>query len=242
MQAILKSSSPASLSRLKCLDILRALAVIGMIIYHFGWDLALFGYLTFADVTSGTFVLLAHGVVVIFLFLVGFSLYLAHGASFRRNSFMWRLIKIIASAALVSLATFVAFPDAFIYFGILHHIALASLIGLVCLRLPLVVNGVLAIVIWLVPFYWRPFSHPLLVPLGLTISPPFSFDYVPLFPWFAVVLAGIFCARLMQVYNLFFLLGAPSEKREAVFGQKMRQNKELEQFVEPSEAKTVLVA
>jgi len=194
------------MTRLQYLDILRALALTGMIVYHFGWDLALFGYLDFADVTSGVWAVLAHIVVSVFLFIVGFSLYLAHHLSFNRRRFVRRLVKIVVAASLVSLTTFIIFPDSFIYFGILHHIALASLLGLVFLRLPPIINAVIAIAVLILPFYWREFSHPLFLPLGLNRNAPFAVDYVPLFPWFAAVLIGILCARIMQICNLLPLL------------------------------------
>jgi len=124
---------------------------------------------------------------------------------------MWRLGKIVGAAALVSLATFAIFPDSFIYFGVLHHIALASLVGLVFLRLPLIVNAAVSVGVLALPFYWREFSHPLLLPLGLNKNPPFSVDYVPLLPWFAVVLIGISCARILKTGNLLYLLQGSSK-------------------------------
>jgi len=204
----LSSKSPAlsPMTRLQHLDTLRVLALTGMIVYHFGWDLALFGYLDFADVTSGMWAMLAHIVVSVFLFIVGFSLYLAHHRSFNRRRFVRRLVKIMVAASLVSLTTFIIFPDSFIYFGILHHIALASLIGLVCLRLPLIINAIIIVSVFILPFYWREFSHPLFLPLGLNKNAPFAVDYVPLFPWFAAVLVGVFCARTMQIHHLLHLL------------------------------------
>jgi len=211
MKSVSKPRASSPIARLKYLDILRALALMGMVAYHVGWDLALFGYFSFADVTSGIWVVLAHIVVSVFLFIVGFSLYLAHHRSFNKWRFMRRLMKIMGAAALVSLTTFIVFPDSFIYFGVLHHIALASLIGLVFLRLPLIVNATITGGVLALPFYWREFSHPLLLPLGLNKNPPFSVDYVPLLPWFAAVLIGISCAHILKTGNLLHLLQGSSK-------------------------------
>jgi uncharacterized membrane protein len=47
------------------------------------------------------------------------------------------------------------------------------------------------------------FDHPVLWWVGLSPFDPHSNDYVPVFPWFAPVLAGIACAKLAQRYGVF---------------------------------------
>jgi len=206
VQPSLSKKSFTAQSRLVRLDMLRAVALLGMICYHFGWNLAFFGYLAPGTATRGGWAFLAHVVAGSFLFIVGFSLYLAHGQRFQGYCFALRQIKICAAAALVSGITWIIFPNLFVYFGILHHIALASFIGLIFLRLPLWGNVMIALVVLLLPFYWRPLVSPFWAPLGLNAAPPSSLDYVPLFPWFSAVVLGISCARVMQHHGLLFLL------------------------------------
>ena len=110
----------------------------------------------------------------------------------------WRRFAMVAgAAAAISVATYVAVPEAFIFFGILHQIALASLLGLLFLRLPALLNVVIAAGFVAAPLYLRSeiFDHPALWWVGLSQTSPRSNDYVPLFPWFGAVLAGIAAAQ-----------------------------------------------
>ena len=105
----------------------------------------------------------------------------------------------VAGAALaISLVTYVAVPSGFIFFGILHQIALASVLGLAFLRLPAVVTLLAAAAVIAAPHYLRSdfFNDPWWWWTGLSENRPRSNDYVPVFPWFAAVLAGIATAKI----------------------------------------------
>ena len=84
------------------------------------------------------------------------------------------------------------FPQSFIYFGILHAIAVMSLVAWPFARHPRIalVAGIAIIGAGLTV------SHPLfdtraLSVVGFTTHKPVTEDYVPLFPWTGVVLVGI---------------------------------------------------
>lgn len=130
---------------------------------------------------------------VAFLILVGVSLVLARRGGFRPNPFLWRLAVIGGVAALVTLFTWWLMPENFIYFGILHCIALPAcwrcrfcvcLSGscsqrpLFCFMAPALFSAASFDARWL---RW----------LGLMRT----VDYVPLLPWSGAVLAGIAAAR-----------------------------------------------
>lgn len=199
-----RSKSP----RLGRLDIARGFALIAMAIYHFGWDLEFFGYLTQGSASQGWWRIFARCIASSFLFLVGFSLVLAHSRTIRWHSFFTRLAQVVAAAAAISALTWFYFPDGFIFFGILHQIALASLLGLLFIRAPVWLTIPLAAIIIAAPNFARSefFDHPALWWVGLSTSNPVSNDYVPLFPWFGAVLLGIAAARLMQATGLLSLL------------------------------------
>ncbi|AAL51990.1 hypothetical protein BMEI0809 [Brucella melitensis bv. 1 str. 16M] len=122
-------TTPSPRPRLGRIDIAHGIALIAMAIYHFGWDLEFFGYMAPATTAQGGWKLFARCIASSFLFLVGFSLVLAHGRGIRWRPMAKRLLQIIAAAAAISAVTWYMTPDSFIFFGILHQIALASVLG-----------------------------------------------------------------------------------------------------------------
>jgi uncharacterized membrane protein len=192
------AESPARQPRIEAIDLARGLALIAMAVYHFSWDLELFGYLDPGTTAHGWLRLLARCTASSFLVLVGVSLYLAHGRGIRWRSFLLRLAMVAGAALAITIATWFAMPESFIFFGILHEIALASVLGLAFLRLPALLTLAAAALVIVAPWYARSafFDHPWLSWAGLSSVDPRSNDYVPIFPWFGAVLVGIGLAQL----------------------------------------------
>lgn len=196
--------------RIAAIDIGRGVALIAMAIYHFTWDLEFFGYVERGLTAVGGWKMFARCIASSFLVLVGISLFLAHRNGVRWPSFRRRWLMVAAAALAISVGTYVAMPQAFIFFGILHQIALASLLGLLFLRLPALVTLAAAVLVIAAPMVLRAdiFNHPALWWVGLSSVNPRSNDYVPLFPWFGAVLIGIASARLATAAGLFERLRA----------------------------------
>ncbi|MES2664780.1 MAG: heparan-alpha-glucosaminide N-acetyltransferase [Pseudomonadota bacterium] len=184
--------------RLVALDVARTVALIGMASFHFVYDLVLFGHLPPETVQFGFWALFARLIAGSFLFLAGVGLWLAHADGIRWPGFWRRLGKVVAAAALITLATYAVMPQNFVFFGILHSIAFASLIGLAVLRLPVgaIVGLVLAVVAIRVWGQSELFDISLLRWTGLGTIRPSSMDFVPPVPWLAPFLAGIAMAKL----------------------------------------------
>ncbi|MEP0942581.1 MAG: DUF1624 domain-containing protein [Rhizobiaceae bacterium] len=196
------SSSPppssASSRRIVVLDVARGIALVAMAIYHFAWDLEFFGWMAPATTLQGGWLYFARSIATSFLFLVGVSLFLAHGNGIRWPSVWKRLAQVAGAAALISAATWFV-PGGFIFFGILHGIALFSLIGLAFLKLPWPAVIAAAAGVFAVEkgFSHEIFALPALWWVGLAPVAPQANDYVPLFPWLTPVLVGIAVAILM---------------------------------------------
>jgi uncharacterized membrane protein len=192
------SEAPPSRSRLEFVDLARGIALLAMFAFHFAYDLADFG-LTDVDVPNEPgWRLFARLIAGSFLALVGVSLVLATRRGLNRRAFLKRLAMVAGAAALVTLGTYFAMPSSFIFFGILHHVAVASVLALPFLRLPLpAVAGAAAIAFALPRFVAYPLlDEPWLAWLGFSRAPLVSADFVPVFPWFGCVLTGIVLARL----------------------------------------------
>ena len=172
--------------RIDAIDIARGAALVAMAIYHFTWDLEFFGYLDPGMTAVGGWKLFARCIASSFLFLVGVSLFLAHGRFIRWPGFLRRFAMVAGAALAISIVTYIAVPGGFIFFGILHQIALASLLGLAFLRLPALLTLLIAAAVIAAPHYLRSefFNPPWWWWTGLSASFPRSNDYVPVFPWF----------------------------------------------------------
>ncbi len=189
----------AAPQRLLLIDALRGIAIAMMVLFHFCFDLAYFRLVDF-DFYRDPFWLNARTLILSsFLLLVGVSLVLAnrHGIDRRRN--LMRLARLVAAALLVSAATWWMFADRFVFFGVLHFIALASVLGLLFVRRPwlgLVVGLALIVLGNSVQLPW--FDAPGRRWIGLMTHKPLTEDYVPLLPWFGVVLLGMSLGPLLQ--------------------------------------------
>jgi uncharacterized membrane protein len=199
---------PVATGRIAALDIARTVALIGMATYHFTYDLEMFGYIPPGTAVSGGWAILARVVAGSFLFLSGVSLYLAHGNGIRWGAYLRRLAMLAAAAAIITLGTRYAMPDSFIFFGILHSIAFAGVIGLAFLRLPALLTLVVAAAVVFAKPYLQTglFDAPPLAFLGLSTWPVRSVDFVPAFPWIAACLAGIGVAKLAAAAGFWDLL------------------------------------
>ncbi|MCC0002335.1 MAG: DUF1624 domain-containing protein [Methylobacteriaceae bacterium] len=130
----------------------------------------------------------------------GLSLALARRRPFDWRAYGMRLAVIVSAAALVTAASWLLFPDALIFFGILHCIAAASLLALPFVFLPwpaALAGGALAVAL---PQFVasRAFDPPALMWTGLGIAIPASNDFRPLLPWAGALLFGLAAGLAMR--------------------------------------------
>lgn len=195
-------------TRLAVIDLARGLAVVAMAVYHFSWDLSWFSLVDWPVAQGTGWRIFAGAIAGSFLFLAGISLDLAHHQGIRWRSFWRRFAMILAAALAVSLVTYVTFGNTYVRFGILHCIAISSLVALPFTRLPpaataLASAGVLSLPFWGAasvfdgqPWLWT----------GLGTPDFGSVDYVPLAPWAGVTLAGVLASRLARTGGLWVRL------------------------------------
>lgn len=169
------------------LDAIRALAIYLMVIFHLSFDLDLFGHVEIDFLGDPFWMWFPCVIVFLFLLSVGASLAQAHHPDRRWPAFWRRWLKIVISAALISIFTRLAFPRSWIYFGTLHNIAINSILCLPFLGRPrLAIICCVAIIIAELlgmPWPWIELEHA-------------SMDYIPPFPWLAWVLLGIYLHSL----------------------------------------------
>ena len=183
------SGAPA---RIAAIDALRGIAIVAMVAYHFSFDLALFRFVRFDFERDPLWVVARAAILGTFMLLVGVSLVLAYRQRVppaRR----WRRIAVIAACALlVSAASYAMFPRTWISFGVLHAIAVSSVLAWPLVERPRLALGLgIAVLVATAAFTHPAFDSPWLRWIGFATRPPPTEDYVPLFPWLGVTLAGI---------------------------------------------------
>ncbi len=190
-------------SRDQALDLMRGIAIIMMIVFHLIYDLNEFGY---TNIPLSNFWLTSYWrYLIVFLFLnaVGISLVLAYGNSFNLNKFIKRLALLGLAALSISVGTYILFPDAWVYFGILHLIWTATLIAIIFVQFPKISLFVAALI-----FILGYLNLPDLSFFRFLLSdylPLSSVDFYPLFPWIAFVFTGIYLGHNPIYKKLFFM-------------------------------------
>lgn len=188
----------------KALDFIRFFAIINMVAYHFIFNLNYFNLINYSVFESYSGQLWRSFIVTGFLLSVGISMGLSVA---RRRNFQGiksSLFKIFLSAVVVSGGSYFIFPEAWIFFGILHFIFLAKIVLLPFTKFPFVALAA-AIIIFIVYYVYGSYN-PFNVLYGVWLFPKnYTFDMVNIIPWSGVVLLGIFLSRY-PLYKIFFIL------------------------------------
>jgi uncharacterized membrane protein len=199
--------SPKSLERVtprfEVVDALRGLAMVWMTVYHFCFDLNQFGYIKQDFYRDPLWTWQRTLILSLFLFCAGLGQAIAvnQGQSWPR--FWRRWARVLACALLVTAGSWWMYPQSFIYFGVLHGMALmlivarltaswgrwlwllgAIAIGLKFLAVSTLEAGsmsALADALNTAQLNW----------LGLVTRKPITEDYVPLLPWLGVIWWGV---------------------------------------------------
>ena len=212
-------------------DFLRGIAIVLMVLFHLAYDLNYFGVYE-VELASGFWFYLARFTASLFLLLVGVSLTLSHSRAVivgREDRFRVHLLKrslwILGLAMGVTLATYLFIGEGFIVFGVLHLIGISLLLAYPFLRLH-GVNFIFGLLFILLGLYLQNLSvdFPWLLWLGLAPRDFSSVDYLPLLPWFGVILMGVafgdfFYRDYRRRIRLPDLAGAPLVKRLAFLGR-----------------------
>ena len=186
--------------RFDALDALRGFAMVWMTAFHFCFDLNHFGYLQQNFLTDPFWTTQRTLILSLFLFTAGMAQAIAvhQGQSWSRFWRRWSMVA--ASALLVSGGSYLMYPQTFIYFGVLHGIAVMLVVarltagwgtwlwalGLISIAMKYVAESGL-----LTGTSADFFNAPPLNWLGLVTRKPLTEDYVPLVPWLGVMWWGL---------------------------------------------------
>jgi uncharacterized membrane protein len=192
------------------LDALRGVAIFWMALFHLGFDLNHFGWLSPRQnfYTDPLWTVQRSGIVSLFLFVAGLSLAVALQAGQSWARFWRRWAQIAGCAVLVSLGSAFMFPKSWISFGVLHGIAVMLVLARLAAPLQrwLWPTAALCIVlpVWVQhPFFDARWSNW----VGLVTHKPVTEDFVPVLPWLGVLLFGLAAGQWLKRARLGWLSG-----------------------------------
>jgi uncharacterized membrane protein len=196
------------LSRFWELDFIRGLAVVMMVLYHLLYDLNYFGVRSL-NLRSGFWLYFAEATATIFIVLVGVSLTLSASRLEMQGSsgkifvrFFKRGLKIFSLGAVISLTTYLLIGRGFILFGVLHLIGVSIVLAYPFLRLR-AFNLLAGLIFISIGIYLQglTFNSLWLIWLGLVPENFYSLDYFPVFPWFGLILIGIYLGNSLYQHG-----------------------------------------
>ena len=188
--------------RIDAIDALRGFAMVWMTVFHFCFDLNQFGHIHQDLYRDPVWTWQRSAIVSLFLLCAGLgqAIAVAQGQSWSRFGRRWA--QVAGCAVLVTAGSWVMYPKSFIYFGVLHGLAVMLLIarltadwgrwlwplGALALALPWAVQPLLngPLHAWT-----ETLNSPALNWLGLITRKPVTEDYVPLLPWLGVLWWGL---------------------------------------------------
>jgi uncharacterized membrane protein len=192
------------------LDALRAVAIVWMAVFHFLFDLNHFGYLEPRHSFHHDLLWVSQRTVIVSLFLfcagLGVAVAQAQGPSWAR--FWRRWAQVAGCAVLVSIGSTFMFPRSFIFFGVLHGIAVMLIVARLAapLRLWLWPLGALALLLpWVLQI--EAFNIKPLAWTGLITRKPITEDFVPVLPWLGVMLWGVAAGQALLAHRREVLTG-----------------------------------
>ncbi|MFN9195518.1 MAG: DUF1624 domain-containing protein [Pseudomonadota bacterium] len=186
------------------LDALRAVAMLWMAAFHFGFDLNHFGLLdprqNFHRDPFWTWQRTC--IVSLFLFCAGVGQAAALEAGQSAARFWRRWGQVAGCAVLVSIGSALMFPRSWISFGVLHGIALMLIVLRVAAPLgrwlwPLGFAALVLPQLWGHPFFETRWTNW----VGLVTRKPVTEDYVPLLPWLGVMLWGLAAGQWLLAHR-----------------------------------------
>ena len=180
--------------RIALFDWLKCWSLLSMIVYHAMFDLVyIFGVSAPWFSSQGAFVW-QQSICWVFI--------LVSGAVQPLSRKPWRhVLTLTLCAALLSLSTWVAMPQEFVVFGVLHFLALAALLSTLLAKalaqVPALPAAVISFLLFLLTYSvpYQRYDVPGLFWLGFPSQSFFSGDYFPLLPWLFLYWTGLFLWR-----------------------------------------------
>ncbi|NYT19615.1 MAG: DUF1624 domain-containing protein [Methanosarcinales archaeon] len=181
------------------IDLLRGIAIIMMVGFHLLYDINYLGAYEI-NLATGPGFIIGRTTAILFIMIAGISLSISHSKSRKVYDletgfikYTKRGLKIFLWGMVITAGSYIFLRDGVIVFGILHFIGAGIILAYpflkyktadLMLAIPVIATG-----LWMqnhnIESTW-------LFWIGLRYDGFHSYDYFPIFPWFGVLLIGIF--------------------------------------------------
>ena len=165
------------------LDSLRATALVLMLILNFVTDLNHFELIN--TETGDMWWWMARITASLFVGISGVSYFLAHRLEYDFTKTSGRTKRLIFWAFVITIITYIFEPSVYVRFGVLHLLALASIVAFPVARKPEFALGI-GLILLIIPLS----SNSNLVWFGLSET-VIAVDYFPLNPWLGIFFIGL---------------------------------------------------
>jgi len=214
--------------RFDAIDSLRGVAIVWMTVFHFCYDLNYEGWIHQNFLSDSVWTWQRSAIVSLFLFCAGLgqSVAVHQGQTWPR--FWRRWAQVALCALMVTAGSMWMFPQSYIYFGVLHGIAVMLLVvrwtagwgrwlwllGAVAIAMKYIAIYAHAESISLYFLNDRAFNW-----LGLISQKPRTEDYVPVLPWLGVMWWGMAAGTWLLQHQSQRLCHAPSQAGLSFLGR-----------------------
>jgi uncharacterized membrane protein len=178
-----------------------------MLLYHFLYDLDFFE-LADIQLRSGLILYTGRFSALLFILISGTALSISHSRTLNKefngngaenfSKYLKRGIKLYLMGLLLTAITWIFLPEEYIVFGILHFFWVSAVLVYPFLRYGKE-NLFFSLFFGLSGLYLRSitFGFSSLLWLGFTPENFRTLDYFPIFPWFGILLAGVFLGNFL---------------------------------------------
>lgn len=174
------------------IEVLRALAIVLMVIFHVVYDLKEFAgiNLSYLNYQDKFWFWVGKTAALLFIFTAGLS------SGFSRSP-VRRGFKVLLYGMGITVATYLVMNELYVRFGILHFLGVAMILSPFFSKLSSPILGVLAASFALLGFWFQGLwiETSLFLPFGLMYNGFGSIDYFPLFPYLGMTILGILAYR-----------------------------------------------
>jgi len=213
--------------RLLEIDFLRGIAILMMVVFHFTWSLNHFGVIHL-NLLSGGWNWFQNITGGLFIFLVGVSLTLSYSKVIKKSphryplKYLARGIRVFGYGMIITLVSYIIFPDAYVFFGILHFIGASIILvtpfinftwlnlflGIFTLAFGAWASNIIVNVPWLVWFgFWYPIN---------------TIDIYTIVPWIGLVFLGLFAGNMIYHRKKKVKFGFVKEKKFVELSKPVR--------------------